>query len=181
MTRRSPALVDAVRRAPIAVDVTRDGFVAFLSARPPWSEAHVTAVAWVVDSDCTEVLLVEHRLHGWSCPGGHVVRREPPRVAAVRELYEETGISAPRPTEPLAISSSVGCARRPSARHWTIGYLIVVDRDVALRPEACQPAVWFPIDQLPSPRAADIDAVLAGLLGLPRHDRSGVAGWSSLA
>jgi ADP-ribose pyrophosphatase YjhB (NUDIX family) len=170
MGRRPSGLVDAVMRAPIVVDVTRDAFVEFLSSRPPWSAAHLTAVAWVADPGQSEILLVEHRLHGWSCPGGHVVRREPPAAAAVRELFEETGISAPPPSTPLAISSSVGCARRPAARHWTIGYLIVVDRDVALRPEVGQPAAWFPIDRLPSPRAADIDAVLAGLGDLPLED-----------
>jgi 8-oxo-dGTP diphosphatase len=170
MARRSPTLVDAVRRAPIVVDVTCDAFVAFLSARPPWSEAHLTAVAWVVDRGREEILLVEHRLHGWSCPGGHVVRRESPATAAVRELHEETGIIAPPPTRPLAISSSVGCARRPLARHWTIGYLIVVDRTVGLRPEAGQPVAWFPVDRLPSRRAADIDAVLSGLRRLPADE-----------
>lgn len=163
--RREPsdfgrALVDSVC---LVIGTTRQEFRDVLDNPPPSCEGHVTAIAWVTDAAAEKLLLVHHRLHGWSCPGGHVEPGESPAQAATRELLEETSIAATASGEPLTISTSLGCARTPGARHWTIGYRFVVAADAPSRAEPRQPVRWFPLDALPTPRADDIDAVAAHL------------------
>ncbi|HEY9868720.1 MAG TPA: NUDIX domain-containing protein [Candidatus Obscuribacterales bacterium] len=52
---------------------------------------HFTASAVVIDND--HVLLVHHRRIGaWLPPGGHIDDFEMPHEAAVREVFEETGV-----------------------------------------------------------------------------------------
>jgi 8-oxo-dGTP pyrophosphatase MutT (NUDIX family) len=51
-------------------------------------------VVWAVpkegfDVDCW--VMVRHR-RGWECPGGSIGRGEDPDIAALRELFEETGL-----------------------------------------------------------------------------------------
>lgn len=56
---------------------------------------HLTASAVVIDPNTETVLLVWHRATGaWMFPGGHVDPNESPAEAAVREVQEETGITA---------------------------------------------------------------------------------------
>ena len=54
---------------------------------------HYTASAIVFDEHLDHVLLVHHNEIGkWIYPGGHIESCEPPDVAAIREVEEETGI-----------------------------------------------------------------------------------------
>ena len=56
---------------------------------------HLTASAVVLDPDASEVLLIHHLASGWwQFPGGHVDPDETPAEAALREVYEETGVRA---------------------------------------------------------------------------------------
>lgn len=56
---------------------------------------HFTASAAVIDPAHECVLLVEHLLTGrWQFPGGHVDADETGDEAAVREVFEETGVQA---------------------------------------------------------------------------------------
>jgi 8-oxo-dGTP diphosphatase len=56
---------------------------------------HLTASMVVVDRDRSAVLLVHHNATGkWVFPGGHVDPDETPAEAAIREVFEETGIRA---------------------------------------------------------------------------------------
>lgn len=53
--------------------------------------AHVTASAAVVSD--RKLLLVKHLIIGkWLVPGGHLEKAEPPDLAAMREVLEETGV-----------------------------------------------------------------------------------------
>ncbi len=55
---------------------------------------HFTATAFVLN-ERSEVLLIRHRkLNSWLPPGGHVEENELPHEAALREVYEETGVRA---------------------------------------------------------------------------------------
>lgn len=154
-----------VASASHVIGTTRAEFAEALARPPGDASGHLTAIAWVVDPAVTRLLLVRHRLHGWSCPGGHVEAGEDPAATATRELLEETGIRASPRQEPLTISTSLGCARDPGTRHWTLGYLFAVDVAVAAEThgEPGQPASWFALDELPAPRSSDIDAVAIAL------------------
>ena len=39
-------------------------------------------------------IMVKNKVRGWELPGGHVNQDEAPEEAALRELYEETGVLA---------------------------------------------------------------------------------------
>jgi len=178
MARETPIdLAQLVASARLVIGTTRTEFAAALArqfaggAADDGHDGHLTAIAWVVDAHVGRLLLVRHRLHGWSCPGGHVEDGEDPAQTATRELVEETGIAAvPRP-EPFTIGSSLGCARAPGIRHWTLGYLFAGDAATATRGEPGQPVSWFALDDLPAPRSNDIDAVAGAV-------REGASLWS---
>jgi len=54
---------------------------------------HVTASAWILSPDRTEVLLTHHKkLNRWLQPGGHVENDRTIQEAATREAREESGV-----------------------------------------------------------------------------------------
>lgn len=56
---------------------------------------HFTASMIVIDPNTAQVLLVHHKATGrWMFPGGHVDPNETADQAAVREVWEETGVRA---------------------------------------------------------------------------------------
>lgn len=51
------------------------------------------ASAFVIDPHTKKILLVKHKkFKKWVQPGGHIEHGEVPEEAAIREVYEETGI-----------------------------------------------------------------------------------------
>ena len=127
---------------------------------------HATAIAWVFDRTEHRILLVNHRVHGWSCPGGHLELRETPYEAAVRELQEEAGLAAtPLSAEPAVVARRVGCPRSPDEPvvHWTFGFQFESSSTMAPVFEDGQPGVWWPLRELPADRTPDIDEVLSHL------------------
>lgn len=68
-------------------------FRAFISVRALWTPA-VLGVAGMVFDQRGQVLLVRHSYNpGWRLPGGGADRGEPPKLAVMRELAEEVGLS----------------------------------------------------------------------------------------
>ena len=56
---------------------------------------HIVAVDGIVENDKNEILLVKNRRHGvWTIPGGQVETGENLIDAVVREIREESGITA---------------------------------------------------------------------------------------
>ena len=54
---------------------------------------HFCASAFVVDPATKRILLVKHKKNRrWTQPGGHIEGNETPEEAALREVYEETGM-----------------------------------------------------------------------------------------
>ncbi len=56
---------------------------------------HFCASAYIINPENKKVLLVRHKKYNkWLQPGGHIEDNEIPEEAAIREVYEETGIKA---------------------------------------------------------------------------------------
>ena len=84
---------------------------------------HFTASAVVLD-DADRVLLVHHnKLNLWLYPGGHVDPNEDPAQAALREVAEETGITATVIGEPAFTHAAVRSHPTP----WAIIEMDVTD------------------------------------------------------
>lgn len=100
---------------------------------------------WVLDLAHHQVLLVRHGWRGWVPPGGAAGPGEPPRVAAARELLEETGIAAQLLPEPAAVTV------RSYHPDWpvTLGlsYVAIVDRATPVVAEPGQPVAWKALAQ----------------------------------
>lgn len=58
-------------------------------------EKQFTVTGYVVNLKRTKLLLVKHKKLGkWLPAGGHIEKNELPHIAAIREVFEETGIQA---------------------------------------------------------------------------------------
>lgn len=56
---------------------------------------HFTVTGYVVNQDRSKLLLIHHiKLGKWLPPGGHLEENELPHEGAIREVLEETGITA---------------------------------------------------------------------------------------
>ena len=56
---------------------------------------HFVATGFVMNLDHSKMLMVHHKkLNKWAAPGGHIEADETPTEAALREIFEETGVKA---------------------------------------------------------------------------------------
>ena len=160
-------LAPAVERTRAYHGTTPEEFAVMLKGRPRGTEVgQLAAIAWVLDAARGHVLLVDHRQHGWSCPGGHVETREEPPAAAARKLSEETGLSlTPDRLDPVTVSraSSAADDHGPTHDHWILGYLFTADPR-ALVASAGDPIAWHRVDALPSGCVDDLAPLLSALL-----------------
>lgn len=74
---------------------------------------HFTASAFVTDG-ARSLLLLHRTKHLWLPPGGHVEPDEPPAAAAIREVWEETGLHV-EIVSPAVPAGEPRAAPRPEA------------------------------------------------------------------
>jgi 8-oxo-dGTP pyrophosphatase MutT (NUDIX family) len=159
-------LVDRlVRHRPEGADETAHlaTILSFVTAHPdPFDrripEAHLTASAFILSTDGTQVLLLHHRkLDRWLQPGGHAEAGESDGEAiALREAEEETGIAglrlhpeAPRPMD-VDVHSIPARGSEPAHLHLDLRYAVIAAKDAALLRSAKEANAlrWFGWDEI---------------------------------
>ena len=103
---------------------------------------HLTASAWVVSPDRTQVLMAYHNLYdSWSWLGGHADGDRDLLAVSMREVREESGLTAVRPVSPhiysLEILTVDGHEKRgayvSSHLHLNVTYLLEADPAAPVR------------------------------------------------
>ncbi len=122
------------------------------------------------------LLLMQRRAgpHGegtWSVPGGHVEFGETPEETAIRETFEETGVSI-RSARIVAITNDVF---DESGKHYVTLWLLAdgVGNETP-RPlhDETSDVGWFGPDELPSPLFAPLPRLIDGGSLIPFNFRS---------
>jgi len=116
---------------------------------------HVTASAFVVDSDANATLLTHHaRLEQWFQLGGHVdIEDETVLAAALREAAEESGLVGLRPSGEGFFDVDVhtipfhAARNEPEHLHFDVRFLLIAaDRDFTISDES-NDLRWFDLDE----------------------------------
>ena len=108
---------------------------------------HVTASAIVTGT--RGVVLHRHKRMGiWLQPGGHIEAGETPEAAALREVYEETGLTLTHPPEgPRLVHVDVHAAPKGHT-HLDLRFLLVAgDADPTPPAHESQDVRWFGWDE----------------------------------
>ncbi len=106
----------------------------------------IGAVAVVVDSD-GRILMLKHVFHPhapWGLPGGWMKRNEAPADGVLREIKEETGLTA-------VIGSILLLTHDKHPPHVSAAYLAYADPSPMTLSAEIIDADWFAPDNLPAP------------------------------
>ncbi|WP_018554989.1 MULTISPECIES: NUDIX hydrolase [unclassified Streptomyces] len=114
------------------------------------------------------VLLIERDWEpfegAWALPGGHQDEGETSRMAAARELLEETGVRVD-PDQLREIGTWNQPGRDPRGRYSTDAYLAVVPAGTQIvAGDDARTARWWPLDALPQRLAFDHADILRAAL-----------------
>lgn len=120
--------------------------------------AHWTASAWVVSPDHRQVLMAYHNLYNsWAWLGGHADGETDLLSVALREVQEESGLSAVTPVSPeiysLEILTVDGHEKHgkyvSSHLHLNVTYLLEADPALPIRckPDENSRVGWFGLEE----------------------------------
>lgn len=161
------ALADLLRRhqpADEAEGAHRDAIAALLGgpedplSRASYAPGHVTASAFVLSPDRSQLLLIWHsKLHRWLQPGGHIEPGDADLFAAARrEVAEETGLrdllAGPGYPELLDVDVHVipPNARRgePEHRHFDVRIALIAADVGAVAGDDALAVRWVALDEV---------------------------------
>ena len=120
---------------------------------------HLTASLWIMDSSCTQVLMVHHNIYkSYSWTGGHADGEADLLAVAVREAEEESGVQhlqIPTPQllalELLPVAPHTRRGEQVAAhQHYCAVFAAFANPQLPLthRPEENSDARWLPADRL---------------------------------
>ena len=150
---------------PLCPQEQRDkaGILRFLAGNPDAFErenltAHMTASAWVLSPDRRQVVMVYHNIYNsWSWTGGHADGDRDLLAVSMREVREESGLTAVRPVSPhiysLEILTVDGHEKRgayvSSHLHLNVTYLLEADPAAPVRrkPDENSAVAWFGLEE----------------------------------
>lgn len=118
------------------------------------ASAHFTASAWVVSPDLSRVLMAYHNIYdSWAWLGGHADGERDLLAVALREVQEESGLTAVRPVsedifslEILTVDGHEKLGRYVSSHlHLNVTYLLEADPATPIRckPDENSKVAWF--------------------------------------
>ena len=122
------------------------------------SAGHLTASAWVVSPDRRRVLMAYHNIYdSWSWLGGHADGDRDLLAVALREVREESGLTAVRPVSRSIYSVEIltvdGHEKRgayvSSHLHLNVTYLLEADpaEPVRCKPDENSRVGWFGLEE----------------------------------
>ena len=120
--------------------------------------AHMTASAWIVSPDRTQVLMAYHNLYdSWSWLGGHCDGERDLLQTALREAQEESGLEEVKPVSREIYSLEILCVNGhvkkgkflSSHLHLNVTYLLEADpcQPIRSKPDENKAVRWFPLEE----------------------------------
>ena len=106
---------------------------------------HRVGVALVAFDETERVFMLKHVFHPtapWGLPAGWLEKNENPSQGILRELYEETGLTA-------QIGPPISIGHHPDANHIGIVYLAEIKPGSLCLSNEILEAKWFPLTELP--------------------------------
>ncbi|MEZ4592959.1 MAG: NUDIX domain-containing protein [Chloroflexota bacterium] len=104
-------------------------------------------VAVVIVNEADKVLMLRHVFHPvyqWGLPGGWLKRNEDPAVGALRELKEETGLTA-------VLGPVVAVQHDPVTAYVGVSYVATLEPGSLQLSHEIREARWFAAEALPEP------------------------------
>lgn len=120
--------------------------------------AHMSASAWIVSPDRTQVLMAYHNLYdAWSWLGGHCDGERDLLQTALREAREESGLEEVHPVSEEIYSLEILCVDGhvkkgkflSSHLHLNVTYLLEADpaQPIHHKPDENKAVRWFPLEE----------------------------------
>lgn len=138
----------------------KERFLQFVRAKPDCferscKEGHVTGSAFLLSPDKQEVLLTHHRkLKMWVQLGGHCDGDPSVHEVALREAFEESGISGIEflSKEPIDIDIHLipASSKDEAHYHYDVRYLLIASSKNFICSEESIELKWVPISQIES-------------------------------
>jgi len=116
--------------------------------------AHITSSGFIVNRALDKSLMAHHNIrNSWAWTGGHVDGNENFLEVAIKEAFEETGVSVKPLSEEIAsidILNVTGHIKRRkyvnSHLHLSVAYILIADENEAsvINPDENSAVEWFP-------------------------------------